>query len=86
ARARSVAADQSLFPLAALVEQADYAATGVSDDEAAEADVLARSIVHTVRSETTEWQRLAARLDPRPPETRGRPDGPRVRITVAQDF
>ena len=73
-------------PLAAGVEQADFAPTGVTDDEAAEAAELSHGSRPRCAHQTTARQRLLAAADPRPPERRrppptGRgPRGPRIQI------
>jgi transglutaminase-like putative cysteine protease len=71
--------------LARIVEQADFAADGVTDDDAMTATELAQGVISSVHDQTTLRQRVQAAVDPRPPERRGRqhiprPTGPRIQI------
>jgi transglutaminase-like putative cysteine protease len=84
-RASKAVGDTRPTPLAWVVEQADYAADAVGDDEAATAVELADGIRASVRERTTARTRVLAAADPRPPERRGaargpRPAGPRIQI------
>jgi hypothetical protein len=82
-RAGSVVAPDAMQRLALLAERADYSPMGVTVVEAGEAEELARVVVAAVDAATTWQQRLLARLDPRPPEARGKQVGPRVTISAA---
>jgi len=83
----SLAGDGHPVPLARAVEHADFAPTGMSDEEAEAAAELARGIRSAVRHRTTVTQRVLNMADPRPPERRGRrrsprPVGPRIEIQI----
>lgn len=72
-------------PLAVVVERADFAPDGVSDDQADEATKLSHGIRAAVHHRTTARQRVLAAADPRSPARRGRnrgprPTGPRIQI------
>ena len=89
-RAAKAVGDTRPTPLAWVVEQADYAADGIGDEDAARAVELADGIRQTVRDRTTTRTRVLAAADPRPPERRGRargprPTGPRIQISGDQE-
>jgi transglutaminase-like putative cysteine protease len=89
-RAAKAVGDTRPTPLAWVVEQADYAAEDIGDDEAARATELADGIRQTVRERTSTRTRVLAAADPRPPDRRGRgrgprPTGPRIQISGNQD-
>jgi transglutaminase-like putative cysteine protease len=70
-----------LSELAGLLQQASYSADGVDDDGAERAYELSEHVGTVVRRQATRGQRVAAALDPRPPErrrpiNRRRPGGP----------
>ena len=89
-RAAKAVGDTRPTPLAWVVEQADYAAEDIGDEEAERAAELADGIRQTVRERTSTRTRVLAAVDPRPPDRRGRrrgprPTGPRIQISGDED-